>query len=198
MPAITRKEMRSLSRKPHSNVKVSPKRAAFTLIELMVVVGILGVLAAIAIPAFSLYVRRARSAEGGELLKQIFMNVAAYYHPDRQETSGIYGNVSSACVVDSANNHVLPAPTKQQGTYTDGPWMAMNFTIGYSYFRYEIETLGGPRCLIAANTAPLYYLRARGDLDGDGVQSMMELAVGSDGQNYLYHSRGFYMVNENE
>jgi len=190
--------MRSLFHKHHARVKVSPKRAAFTLIELMIVVGILGVLAAIAIPTFSLYLRRARSAEGGELLKQIFMNAAAYYHPDRQETSGINGSVSAACVVDSANNHVVPTAIKQEGTYTDAPWMAMSFSIGYSYFRYEIETLGGPRCMVAPNTAPLYYLRARGDLDGDGVQSMIELAVGSDGQNYLYHSRGFYTVNENE
>ena len=37
--------------------------SGFTLVELMIVVAIIGVLAAIAIPAFSRYVRKARTAE---------------------------------------------------------------------------------------------------------------------------------------
>jgi prepilin-type N-terminal cleavage/methylation domain-containing protein len=174
-------------------------KAGFTLIELMIVVAILGLLAAIAIPAFTVYVRRARSAEAGEELRQIFMNVAAYYHPARQELSGINGVLSAACVVASTDNGVNPTATKSVGDYSADPWQAINFEIGFSYFRYEIATQGGgARCNVQANQAPLYYLRARGDLDGDSSQSLIELTVGSDSQNFLYHSRGFYIVNENE
>jgi hypothetical protein len=51
---------------------------------------------------------------------------------------------------------------------------------------------------VPANTAPVYYLRAYADQDGDGARSLTELTVASDRMNYLYHARGFYVVNESE
>ena len=39
---------------------------------------------------------------------------------------------------------------------------------------------------------------ANGDLDGDTTLSTFEMAVGSDGTNTLYHSRGFYVSDEME
>ena len=188
---------------PRQSVEERPRaptrKAGFTLIELMIVVAILGILAAVAVPAFMVYIRRSRSAEAPEMLRQIFMNVASYYHPARQAASGINGVLNAACVVDTADNGVTPRATKVMGNYSAAAWQAINFEIGYSYFRYEIQTQGGPaRCNVAAGTAPIYYLRAYGDLDGDGLQSMHELTVASNTDNYLYHGRGFYVVNENE
>jgi prepilin-type N-terminal cleavage/methylation domain-containing protein len=177
----------------------STQRAGFTLIELMIVVAILGILAAIAVPAFNVYVRRARSAEAGEQLRGIFNNLAAYYHPARQLGSGVNSALNAACVVNTVDNGVTPGPTKQIGDYSAAPWRAIDFEIGFSYFRYEIQTQGGgSRCNVPANTVPLYLIRAYGDLDGDGLRAMHELAAGSDNDNYLYHARGFYIVNENE
>ena len=54
----------------------------FTLIELMIVVAILGLLAAIAIPAFSKYVRRSKTTEAVMNIRRIFDGAVKYYTED--------------------------------------------------------------------------------------------------------------------
>jgi type IV pilus assembly protein PilA len=163
----------------------------------MIVVAILGVLAAIAIPTFVTYVRRAKASETTSLLKSMFTQVATYYYPERAD-QGLQGQHTAACVVGSADNAVNPRDVKQRGDYSGPAWRSLGFTHEYSYFRLEISTTGGARCQVVANTLDLYTLRARGDLDGDGDTSLFEVAVGSNGENELYRSRGLYVVAETE
>jgi prepilin-type N-terminal cleavage/methylation domain-containing protein len=61
-----------------SQRSASARRAGYTLVELMIVVAITGVLAAIAIPAFSGWLNRSRSSEAAAFLGVIKLRQAAY------------------------------------------------------------------------------------------------------------------------
>ena len=163
----------------------------------MIVVAILGVLSAIAIPSFVKYLRRAKASEAHGLVKAMFVQAATYYYPERSD-QGLTGQHRANCIVGSTDNAVSPGDTKKLGDYSSPSWRSLGFTHEYSYFRLEIATAGVGRCQVPANTSPLYTMRAIGDLDGDGDTSLFELAVGSNGEDELYHSRAVYVVAETE
>jgi hypothetical protein len=108
------------------------------------------------------------------------------------------GSHTAACVVESVDNGITPGDLKQRGNYTAASWHSLGFSHEYSYYRLEIETGGGARCHVTANQSSLYTMRAIGDLDADGTRSTFELAIGSDAENELYHSRAVYVVAETE
>src|SRR5688572_11512260 len=62
--------------------------SAFTMIELMIVVAIIGLLASVAIPAFARYIRRAKTNEAIVNLKRMYDSAVAYYNTEHATSSG--------------------------------------------------------------------------------------------------------------
>jgi prepilin-type N-terminal cleavage/methylation domain-containing protein len=174
-------------------------REGFTLIELMIVVSILGILAAIAIPAFTAYVARAKTSEASANLNQMFQGTASYYSGDLSR-KGIGSTVTGYCTIGNAG----PSPTTPTAAKTkfvaDSNFRAINFFISdYVYFSYGISAGGTTSvCGHGRNTNAIYTYYANGDLDGDSTLSTFEMAAGSDDSNTLYHGRGLYIAKELE
>lgn len=184
------------------------KKAGFTLIELMIVVAILGILAAIAIPAFVTYVRRAKTAEATDQVKKLFDAASVYYDKQFMASAGIDALGLEHCTVPSDNDGKDAATVgdqKSTGTYSAGSWAAnqpgnirgLGFSVEFGYYSYRIMTAGNAPC---SNTGDqhMYTMRAVGDLDGDDINSTFDLNVASNGENELYHARGFNIQNETE
>src|SRR2546427_9494939 len=60
----------------------------FTLIELMIVVAIIGILAAVAIPAFMKYIRRSKTTEASMNVRKMYDSSVAYFESEHASPTG--------------------------------------------------------------------------------------------------------------
>ena len=89
----------------------------FTLIELMITVAIIAILAAIAIPSYSEYVRRGRITEAVSTLSGMRVKMEQYFQDNRSYANACQAN-TVAPKPDPTTNFVYDCPTRGATTYT--------------------------------------------------------------------------------
>jgi len=163
------------------------REKGFTLVELMIVVVILGILAAIAIPAFIKYVRNSKTSEAKENLAYLFRESTTYYAGERVNR-GITGAAiaSQFPAANALTPAAVPAGVKViTATWnTDATWNALKFSIPDPHFyAYQYASDG----VLAGFSAQAY-----GDLDGDGTSSLFERQGTVNAEQEVQGSGGLY------
>ncbi|MEZ4409822.1 MAG: prepilin-type N-terminal cleavage/methylation domain-containing protein [Polyangiales bacterium] len=142
-------------------MKRSIKRAlaGFTLVELMIVVVILGILAAVAIPAFTRYVKRSKTSEATGNIAKIYQGEVTYYTQSQEQ----YPTASfvTAAAVDTLPTNGAKIQANPAAFATNANWAAIGFS------------LDGPHYYVYSTTASTtsFTAAASGDLDGDATPS---------------------------
>jgi len=155
------------------------RRGGFTLVELMVVIAIVGVLCAIAVPAFMENARRAKTTEAPVNLERLYSNSRIYIfaaHASRGSINSIplqfplpEPKTPAASCCTFVGEKCAPNPLTWQGSAT---WSALAFSVDDpSYFNYEYGSTG------TAVTGPgsNFTARAIGNLDCDATFSTFEM-----------------------
>ena len=176
--------------------------SGFTLIELMVTVAVIALLAAAAIPQYSRYVRRSRTAEAPMMLANLYHAALAYRESSRTDASGVYlkqwpGPISVpwAPAVGTCCTSPGPKCSPNPSLWQAPTWQALTFSVDeanfYSYW------FSGWQFGKGDTAGDIFHVAASGDLDCNGVYSLFRRSatVGSDGQIL---GSSMYYVNELE
>jgi type IV pilus assembly protein PilA len=156
--------------------KINSKLKGFTLIELMIVVAIIGILAAIAIPNFIRYQLRSKTSEARTNLGGIKTNQESF---KATEDNYVPANAQPGSFGPTKTSW----PNTGCATMCDrtGIGNCMEFDcIGFRpagdvYYQYDTTNQ-----LAAPGTTPEFCGSATGDLDGDGINGSFELQTTND------------------
>lgn len=166
--------------------RIRRQLGGFTLVELMIVVVIMGLLAAIAIPAFTRYIRRARTAEATNNIQHIALGEVTAYQQSADQTNAHFVR---APVTGSATPADAPSSTKYPANpaiwTSDQGWNDLDFAIDGPHFYQYAAIAGAPSIPVASllvtimptdeggggGSATDFNAAVYGDIDGDGTLS---------------------------
>ena len=176
-------------------------RNGFTLIELMIVVAIIGILAAVAIPAFMKYIRRSKTSEAGLNIRKLYDSSVTYYEAEHANAAGGIlprqfpdsvawtPNGPGICCGDPGQKC---APAKYAAQWNNLSWTALNFSVDDPfYYSYQYDGNG-------TDAQSTFTASASGDLNCDGKIFSLFQRVGLIQNNNVSGGAGLYSVNEIE
>jgi type IV pilus assembly protein PilA len=134
----------------------------FTLVELMIVVAIIGILAAVAIPGFMTYIAKSKTTEAETNLKSIADGALSYFQ-EEHNTDGaglvvatkFYPGKSTSALdnllasIPAQGVKTSPTATEVQTNIVKTPWKELKFAVtkpfyfNYGYISTAIPTGGG-------------------------------------------------------
>ena len=166
----------------------------------MIVVAIIGILAAVAIPAFMKYIRRSKTSEATMNIRKLFDSSVSYYNEEQAKRDGTIlprqfptnkqtpdDWAAQTCAGGDSQKYQPNADT-----WDDATWQALNFAVEDPfYFRYEYNSQG-------EGAGAQFTARANGDLNCDQTLSTFERIGNVDEENNITGGAGLFTKNELE
>jgi prepilin-type N-terminal cleavage/methylation domain-containing protein len=168
-------------------------RAGFTLLELMVVVAIIGVLAAVAIPAFTKFVRRSRNTEVLMNLRVIFNSSATYLLQEGATSAGAMRDKQFpvSAPPTPALSSLGSTPVLTSTWNTNPTWVALQFGLSDPhYFAYQYDSSG-------INTSASFTVSGYSNMDNDTVFATF-VRFGTVSAMEVEGTPGLYQANDLE